>query len=336
MHPWKKMRRLAYRYLICSIAALALLAAGCARLAGDPAGIKGPVPGSGSHPLELEVGGLDRTYLLFVPGCYDGGSDLPLVLMFHGGGGSAAAVSRDTGWSDRGEESCFLVVYPEGLPEDRDRRASFSSNPRLWNDGSGRFNQDVDDIQFIQALLDSLRAELRIDDRRIFAAGFSNGASMAYRVAIELDREIAAIAPVAGSLWIEDFILEDPVSLIYITGTEDPLNPFEGGVPELARGESQPGGGKAKPPVQDQIDSWIKILECDLSPAAIPAPDGVNALRYSSCREGTEVQFYTIEGGGHHWPGGKIRLPEIYLGEKIDLLDGAELIWDFFQAHPKP
>lgn len=300
-----------------------------------------PAPGDtsvlpGTHSLSLIVDNQERTYLLFVPECYTEEKNLPLVLMFHGGGGSAIGVSRDTGWSNKAEDECLLVVYPDGLPEERDRPATFSRNPRLWNDGSGRFNQDVDDVVYIRQLLAVLQADLKIDPKRIFAAGFSNGASMTFFAAIEMEGVFAAVAPVAGSLWINGFQLDKPVSLLYLTGTEDPLNPMEGGPPALLRGDNEPGGDKPKPPVQNHINSWVKALNCNLTPEILEDSDWLKGISFNGCREGTEVQFYTLIGAGHHWPGGIVNLPEIYVGKKIDKLNAVDLIWDFFKTHPKP
>jgi polyhydroxybutyrate depolymerase len=290
----------------------------------------------GTYTRSIELDGWARTYQLFVPDCYSGDEQLPLVMMFHGGGGSARGVALDTGWSEKAAEQCFLVVYPEALPEDRDKRASFTGNPRLWNDGSGRFNQDIDDIVYIRGLLDSLEEELNIDPDRIFGVGFSNGASMAFLTAIELNDRIAAVAPVAGALWVNDFQLEEPVSLLYLTGTEDPLNPMEGGAPELLRGDSQPGGGQIKPPVLNHINSWVKALDCTITPYTIIETDWIIGIGFQDCDVGTVVHYYTLPGVGHHWPGGKIRLPEYYVGKATDTVSATDLIWDFFSAHPKP
>ena len=112
-----------------------------------------------------------------------------------------------------------MVIFPNGVPPDPDKPASFIGNPQTWNDGSERFNSEIDDVGFISRIVENTKDDFRIDPRRIYAAGFSNGASLAFLVGIQLNETIAAIAPVAGALWVEDFVLESPVSLLYITGT---------------------------------------------------------------------------------------------------------------------
>jgi polyhydroxybutyrate depolymerase len=61
----------------------------------------------------------------------------------------------------------------------------------------------VDDVAFLDALLDDLAGAYRVDPRRVFATGMSNGAMMAYRLASELSERIAAVAPVAGTMATE-------------------------------------------------------------------------------------------------------------------------------------
>jgi polyhydroxybutyrate depolymerase len=257
-------------------------------------------------------------------------------MMFHGGGGSAYGVKRDTGWTDLADKECFLVIFPDGLPSDLDQPPSFLRNPQLWNDGSGRFILDVDDIGFVEALLGVITLNFPVDPGRIYATGFSNGASMAFRVGIELQDIFSAVAPVSGALWFEDFTLDTPVSLLYMTGTADPLNPMEGGVPRLITTEGEPGGNKAKPPVEEHLQSWSEALGCNPERQVVVEEDILKAEKYSGCAGGSEVLYYTLDGVGHHWPGGEIRLPESLVGEGTDAVQATEIIWDFFKSHPRP
>ncbi len=77
------------------------------------------------------------------------------------------------------------------------------------------------------------------------------------------------------------------------------------------------------------------MLDCDLDPKALPGKDGVQAMAYRRCQGGAEVLFYTVEGMGHTWPGGKSRLPVWMVGRTSDKLKATDAIWDFFQKHPK-
>jgi polyhydroxybutyrate depolymerase len=210
-------------------------------LLGCATGVTGQVidaarkPGAGDHTFDIQVGGLERRYIVHVPPGYDGSKPGPVILMFHGGGGTAQGAMRETRWAAKADKEGFLAVFPEGTRPDPSQPARFAGNPQTWNDGSSRLNvgaaeRKVDDDGFVRALLDDLAARFAVDTRRIFVTGFSNGASMSFRIGRELANRVAAIAPVAGADWADEPPKPvRPVPLLYITGTADPLNPIDGG-----------------------------------------------------------------------------------------------------------
>ena len=289
----------------------------------------------GNHSLAVNIGKTERHYIVHVPKGYDGQSPVPVVMMFHGGGGTGRAAMRETGWTKKADECGFLAVFPEASRPDSSKPANFRYNPQTWNDGSGRFRSHVDDVGFISKLIEDLKTRFHIDSKRIFATGFSNGASMTYRLGIELSERIAAIAPVAGALWIEDPKPHRPVPLLYITGAQDPLNPIDGGIPRLAIG-GRGLGGRSKPPVEEQIKKWARMLHCAKRPKVIHDHDGVIGIRYGSCEDMSEAIFYTVDGMGHTWPGGFSILPEAWVGKTSDKLKANNVIWEFFKGHPIP
>jgi polyhydroxybutyrate depolymerase len=270
-----------------------------------------------------------------VPPGYDGKTTIPVVIMFHGGGGKARGAMQETGWSAKADKGNFLAVYPEGVPRDLTRRGSFVANPQSWNDGSARSllaaaQQNIDDVGFVNVMLDDLGTKFRIDPHRLYATGFSNGASMAFRAGRELSARLAAIAPVAGSDWLDEPKPAQPLSLLYLTGTEDPLNPFEGG--KITLGAKSAG---KKPPVREFIRKWVQLLGCAPEPKTIHDRDGVKGVAYTSCHENAEVVFYTVAGMGHFWPGGMSHLPERIVGKSSNKISATDVIWEFFQKHPK-
>jgi polyhydroxybutyrate depolymerase len=200
----------------------------------------------GTHVFQVSVNGVNRRYVIHVPPSYNHAKQWPIVVVFHGGGGTAKAVMRETGWAEKADEGNFLSVFPEGSSPNPSRPARFRDNPQTWNDGSGRFNvgaaeRKVDDIGFVRAL--------PVDSQRIFVTGFSNGASMTFKIGRELADRVAAIAPVAGADWAADSPnLARPISLLYITGTADPLNPIDGGVVKIG-----PKTYGTKPPTREMI-----------------------------------------------------------------------------------
>jgi len=264
---------------------------------------------------------------------------MSLVVMLHGGGGTGKGAATETGWNAKADEAGFLVVFPDAMPPDPTKPSRFVGNPQLWNDASGRFypaQNKVDDVGFIEAMLDELIARFAVDARRIFVTGFSNGASMAFRVGAELSRRIAAIAPVAGACWLEPLKLERPVPLCYITGTADPLNLIEGGVPKLLTGGSDTVRAKPKPPVRDSIMKWAKALGCPATPKETSDADGVRIETYGPGQADSEVVYITVEGLGHAWAGGKSLLPEFIVGKRSDKIKATDVIWNFFMKHTLP
>lgn len=306
--------------------------------AGRAAGRQPNAANSGDHVIMIRVGQLERHYTVHVPPGYDGRTATPIVIMLHGGGGTGKAAAIETGWGAKADEAGFLAVFPDAMPPDPTKPSRFGANPQLWNDGSDRFypgQNAPDDVGFLNAMLDDLLARFAVDERRIFVAGFSNGASMSFRIGAERSKRIAAIAPVAGALWLEPVRLERPVPMIYITGTADPLNLIEGGVPKLATGGWDKVRAKPKPPVRDSILKWSKALGCPVTPRATSEVNGVCTTIYGSGGDAAEVVYITVEELGHTWAGGKSLLPESMVGKRSDRINATDIIWGFFTKHPK-
>jgi polyhydroxybutyrate depolymerase len=292
-------------------------------------------PGPVNHTVYLTVGQLKRSYIVHVPKSYNERKDIPVVIMFHGGGGSARSAMRQTKWAKKGEEEGFLAVFPNGTRADPSSPARFSINPQSWNDGSNRMNvgavrRKAADVDFVCEMIDDLCVRFKVDKRRIYATGFSNGASMAFRVGRELSHTLAAIAPVAGNDWSERETIDRSISVLYITGTADPLNPIDGG--QIHIGSRRYGN---KPPIQALIRKWVRLLGCPSKSRIVYDTDDVNGIAYGPCNNDSEVVFYTINGMGHTWPGGENLLPQGLVGKSSDSIVATDVIWQFFQNHSK-
>jgi len=265
-----------------------------------------------------------RSYLLHVPPSYDGHRRLPVVLAFHGGGGSAENQARVSGFGDLADEQGFLVVYPNGTGRWFERAFT-------WNGGGCcgyAQQQNVDDVGFVRALIGQLELEFSIDPHRIFATGLSNGGIMAYRLACEAADLIAAIAPVAGTQMAADCRPTEPVSVIHVHGTEDQHVPYDGGVGDDSLTRSNFAS------VPDTIAFWILQDHCPSRSDPTQDADVVH-LAYAPCAGGTAVELYKIVGGGHAWPGSSG--PAWPGGDApTESISATELIWEFFASHPKP
>jgi polyhydroxybutyrate depolymerase len=141
---------------------------------------------------------------------------------------------------------------------------------------------------------------------------------------------LAAVAPVAGHLWVPATALASPVALFYLVGGDDPLNPPDGGW------VSSPWvGPEWKPAPRDSVERWAAMLGCPPTPAVVPDADGVRVVRYAPCRGDTEVLWYTIAGLGHTWPDRSVPVPAAPSGGASDRVSATEAIWRFFERHPK-
>lgn len=278
----------------------------------------------------LTSGGLERRYHLHVPPGLPRNGTAPLILVFHGRGGDGAGMERLTGFSALADRSHFVVVYPDGFG-------------RSWNDGregarSVAQRGDVDDVAFVSALLDTLTAELRVDPRRIFATGLSNGGAFSHYLAANLASRIAAVASVAGGLawpFAYRFAPVAAVSVLVIHGTADPLVPYRGGA--VAGGNlGREMGAEATARRWEDADGIRGEAATGELPDTDPA-DGCKARwrRWSGGRKRTEVWLYTLEGGGHTWPGGPQYLPRRLIGRVCRDFDATFAIWDFFSRHGK-
>ena len=271
------------RRLLAPVAAAALLAAALAGCTRAPHPEPSPTFATGSSVHTLDVGGQERQYRLYVPsGMGDGPHEL--VVMLHGGYGSADQAEKVYGWDDRADADGFVVAYPQGLG-------------RSWNAGGccgGAMKKQVDDVGFIEAVVADIASGLAIDPRRTFATGMSNGGMMAYRLACESEL-FAAIAPVSGTMLV-DCDGASPVSVLHI----------HGGIDESVPRDGSPGGGTQHidgPPLADVLAFWRDIDGCPQPKASQYGDDPRVRITAADCDGSTSVDYIEISDAGHQWPG---------------------------------
>jgi len=257
--------------------------------------------------------GTDRLYRLYVPEHV--ANPASLVVMMHGGFGSAQQAERAYGWNALADEQGFVVAYPNG-------------DGKAWNAGSccGRpAATGADDVGFIESMVAEIEESMPIDAGRIYAAGMSNGAMMAYRLACE-STLFAAVAPVSGTMMV-DCATPSPVSVLHIHGLADEMVPFAGG-----RGE---GFAHVDGPAVPQVISfWRQVDDCA---APNETADGAMTTSIATCADGRAVELITIAGAGHQWPGSDISRAQRLRGADAPYagLDATATIWAFFGDHPK-
>ena len=297
-----------------------------------------PATAGSNQRLSLMHDNLERTFHIHIPSSYDKTVSLPLVIALHGRGGNGESmilVSRK-GFEKLADRDGFIVVYPDGIEMN-------------WNDGrkdeeakDRAHAENIDDTGFISDLIDSMIKDYNVDPKRVYVTGISNGAIMSYRLACELSHKIAAIAPVDGS--IPNMLLHEcspsrPVSLMAINNINDPLVPFNGG--EIYGHFHMVKLGQVLS-VDESIGFWVTRNKCSTTPVVAEEPDrdpkdGTRVTRkeYNDGMEGTEVTLYSVDGGGHTWPGGFQYLPVWLIGKTSRDIDANEVIWEFFKKHSR-
>jgi polyhydroxybutyrate depolymerase len=280
---------------------------------------------SGDTIRTIIVENMERRYRVYIPKKYNPNQPTPVVIAFHGGGGNPTSMIRLSGLNEKADEAGFIVVYPFGSGQLKDRSLTFNAG----NCCAFAKRNNIDDVEFVRAMLDDLAKTVNVDKNRVFATGISNGGIMAYRIASELSNQIAAVASVGGPMGTAITKATRPVSIIHFHGTDDLYAPFKGG-----RGRAQTNFYS----VDHSIQTWVKANHCNTKPTVTELPDLVNdktrVIRktYGSCKNGTEVVLITIEGGGHTWPGREPLIPS--LGRSTKDISANDLMWEFFKKHP--
>ncbi|MBV9991038.1 MAG: polyhydroxybutyrate depolymerase [Alphaproteobacteria bacterium] len=244
----------------------------------------------------LAVGGLTRSYLLYVPKGLPKGA--ALVMALHGSDGSGARMRLETGYGFErlADAHGFAVVYPDGYE-------GYWNGCNIVGDYAANA-RNIDDVGFLEALGDKLAREIGVDRGKVFAVGLSRGGHMAYRLALEAPERFRAVAAVAASLPAPENFKCKPRGrsappVMIMNGTDDPLNPFDGG--------------------EVTLFGFLKRGTVLSSRAT---------AQYFARAHG-KVELVAIHGGGHVMPQPYWRAPRI-LGPTPAAPDGPAAIWDFF------
>lgn len=271
-------------------------------------------PAAADPPGMLNIGGLQRTYVLHVPP----GAPTGLVINLHGAGMTGSQQAAVTGYNGVADQYGFVVAYPDGIDT-------------AWADGRGASlpdRQGVDDVGFLAALIDRLSRDFQIPPGRVFVTGMSAGAFMANRLVCERADLVSAMAPVAGTLGAATPCAPSrPVSVMAVHGTADPVVPFNGG-PMVGR-----GGPSTIISAPALAERWRTINRCPGPLVRDPADSGeVQEMSSTGCANDTEVVLVEIVGGGHTWPAGRFSLPADVVGPTSFAVDASGASAQFFAA----
>lgn len=244
----------------------------------------------------LQNDGRTRQYRLYIPASYDSSQPAPLILNFHGFTNNIDTQYNQSDFRQLAEDNQFIFVTPQGL-------GGFFSGWAINNN----FGGNEDDLGFSDALIDVIQQDYNINEKRIYATGFSNGGFFSYRLACELSPRIAAVASVAGSMtrsWITNNQCQPqhPTAVLQITGTNDNVISIN--------------GNGTNEPIQDVMEYWSAVNNGDSTPDVIQLGGGSTRSIWDNGDNGVTAEFIRVQGKGHSWNGGNVNT--------------SQEIWDFF------
>ncbi|NBP65411.1 MAG: T9SS C-terminal target domain-containing protein [Bacteroidetes bacterium] len=266
----------------------------------------------------IYVDGRWRTFLTHLPTGYNNSNQYPLVLAFHGGSPLGyQSIQYQSGLSEKADTSSFIVVYPEGTKV---------AGNRTWNAGgccAPATALNIDDIGFVNSLLNTLFSTKPIDTTRVYATGFSNGALLCYRLANQLTNRFAAIAPVAGDLMYYPWNPSRSIPIISFHSYQDQNVKYFGGVTVGSTGTYFPP--------QDSIFKIISAnYSCDIvKDTLFHNTNQYDHFKYSNCSCNAIIEQYVSYDGEHSWPGG-LSSGNVKVSDQFS---ATYLMWQFFQNY---
>jgi polyhydroxybutyrate depolymerase len=237
---------------------------------------------AGDTTRTLQVGTLSRTYVLHVPAAYAGAQAAPLVLDFHGVGGSGMSELTGSPYPAHLNGAGVLMAFPDGMK---------GPAGTAWNVGPCCV-ADVDDVAFARAVVADVEQVACVDANRVYAVGVLTGGGMAHYLACQAADVFAAAAPAAFDLLAENVGSCTPSrapTVIAFRGTADPRVPYDGGASSLVPGMPLTFLGAV-----GSFQAWAQIDGC--TGAASPA-DANGCTHVTGCRDGAEVILCTKQGG---------------------------------------
>ena len=272
--------------------------------------------------LRLTVGGIERTAL--VVNAPPEPERRPLVLVLHGGAGSAATQRSRTGFDALAQREGFMVVYPQG--------SEFRPGMHAWNTGYLMRRQvgAVDDVAFLDTLIDRLIEKYGADPKRVYMTGGSNGGMMTLVYATRRAERLAGIAPVIAAMFSFDLRPARPIPILLINGALDQEVPIEGGMsrnPLVRSAQTAPYRS-----LEDTVNFWLGVNRSNREPEV--RVEGAVTTRIWSTTPGGAVTVSVVDAeAGHGWPGAN---PTRRVSTPVSEKSATELIWGFFRQWSLP
>ncbi len=245
-----------------------------------------------------------REYVLYIPESYDGNSAVPVIINFHGFGGNATDFMNETNMRALADKEGFIIIYPQG---------SCLNGSSHWNPSlpGGDNKSTADDYGFIDVLINEIAANYNINQKRIYACGYSNGGMFAYGLAQNKSNLIAAIGSVSGAMIETTPNPTRPIPLINIHGTNDGVLPYE--------------GSNDYSSIESTLNYWINFNETERSPTIDRnASNGLTIEKYTygNGKNNVSIEHYKVINGEHVW-----------FNINYEGANTGKLIWDFVSRY---
>ncbi|TDU74215.1 PHB depolymerase family esterase [Streptomyces sp. KS 21] len=330
-HRSRRTRRAARTAALALGLALTATLTGCTAGPRPPAAagptVSGRASASASAPTaaaadsreRLTVDGGTREYLMHRSAA-DGAGPRPLLIAFHGRGADAENLRKQSGLDRAAEARGMLVVYPEAVG-------------KAWGAGTAPSAQRPDpdaDVRFTEALVAELVRTGRADPHRVYVAGFSNGGSMALRMAAQRPDLVAGAASVSGELPTGAAAVKPtgPVPVLIVYGAEDPVRPLAG-LP--SPGPAGPGEEPITATMSARASAEAFAAAGGAGGPAEEVRPGYDSVTWRPGPAGATVRLLVVHGAGHTWPGSAVPPPAGF-GPVSTALDASSAVLDFLSA----
>jgi polyhydroxybutyrate depolymerase len=280
------------------LGATVLFSASCALFERHPGETTNAPPPVGTTERSVRTSDGLRRYLVHVPRNAPVRRFLlprryPLLILLHGSGEDGKIIEDMTRMDSLSERYNMIVAYPDGT------RSILGKITADWNSGECcgyAARQKVDDMSFLRGIIDDLSKHGIVNPRRIYVAGFSSGAELAYRAGCELSDRVSAIAVVSGSIALGHCHPLHTVSLVAIQGTADDEVPFDDDIPDSLNLPDRSWANNVTPSVK----YWSALDGCTFEKNSRISTH-VQKTEFTGCLD-SDVAMYTIAGGIHGWP----------------------------------
>jgi polyhydroxybutyrate depolymerase len=280
---------------------------------------------------KITVDGLQRHYIIHLPPSFNSLKKLPLIFALHGGGGTAKGAIPFYNLEGPGDKNNFIIVYPDAVNK-------AWSIPGMASRVKG-LDTTVNDLHFMNALLDTMIASYKADPAQVFCTGISRGAMFSYYLADVMNSRITAIAAVCGGIsktQAQTYFLKKALPVLIINGTADPLVKYYGGYGTLNK-RNKGDEDADMLPTEDLVKKIVLLDHCNAKPQTLSLPD---ADAYDGCIEteyiyegnSGKVDFIKIKNGGHTWAGGTQYLPKFLIGRLCSDFSASQKVFDFFMS----